>query len=119
MHTEMYEEEVTSVEEGHDVERVTAVRSDFVKDTKSTMEKPAKEIHESRDIGRPTVDCQFVKPSRRWRVKGRDNEKGEVAYVKEGQDVERVTASRSDVAKDTMSTMVIPWKRWTSPTSAS
>ena len=49
--------------------------SDFVKDTKSTMEKPAKEIYESRDIGRPTVDCQFVKPSRRWRVKGKATRK--------------------------------------------
>ena len=49
----MYEEgDVTSVEEGHDVEHVTAVGSDF-KDTKSTLVQPAMEIYDSRDVGQP------------------------------------------------------------------
>ena len=100
--------------EGHDVERVTAVRSDFVKGTKSTLVEP--EFH---DIGRPTADCQLVKPSRRRRVKGGGDEQGEVTSVKEGHDVERVTAVRSDVAKDTSPATFNSWKRWTSLTSVS
>ena len=42
---------------GHNVERVSVVPSDVVKDTRSTMMKPAKEIYESRNIGsRPTTE---------------------------------------------------------------
>ena len=87
LNTEMSEkDEVTPVEGGHDVERVTVMQSDVVKDMIPTTVKPAREIHESRDIGsRPRV------------ARGAD-EKGEVTSVEEGHDVERVTAVRSDVA---------------------
>ena len=55
LRTEMCEGcEVTSVEEGHDVERV-AVRSDVVNASMSVMVKLAKEVDEP-DIGQPTAE---------------------------------------------------------------
>ena len=63
--------EVTSVEEGHDVERASplreefGVRSDVTKDTMPVMVKLAQEIDESHGIGQPTAECQLKWPSRR------------------------------------------------------
>ena len=65
LHTEMCEKgEVTSVEEGHDVERVIA-RSDVVKDTMSAMGKPAKEIDEPPLPSLPLPPLPLL-PSRHW-----------------------------------------------------
>ena len=58
--------EVTSVEEGHEVEcAIPLVRSDVTKDTISVMVKLAKVIDESHDIGQPAAECQLIWLSRR------------------------------------------------------
>ena len=105
--------EVTSADEGHDVEHVT-------NDTMPTMMEPAKEFHKSRHVGgQPTAECQSVRPSRKRRVTHGGDEEAEVTSVEEGHNVERVTAERNDVACETMSATTSSRKRWTSLTPTS
>ena len=117
LYTEISEKSgVNSMKEGHDVERVT-VESDVVKDTVSTTVKPAEKYYDSGS--RPTAECQLVRRPRKRRATREAEGKKEVTSVEGRHDVERVTAERNDVAKDTMSAEASSRKRWMSLTPAS